>query len=638
MSHINEIEEIVSQLESTQFVDRARGGDRLNSLVDSKKILAFHEYAEQRDHYGLRLSFQKLLYRLLRGESEYLVGLSLSILFAHSILPQKGFREESERMIDEFLNAPNTYQYLKFSALRRAWKNLGTKERIMATRKIGSFQMIEVLSLLLDNFQSNDQSLIILTMEVFKRLKDKRANRLIRQILEDNSNRDLKIKALSALSELGYFLDKKIFIRNLSSEDEDIRLAALDGLYVLNGDKSLPLIKKFFFNSATDKSKIRLIEILSRNPTTLSILALLEIWQNQDFSAIEYKIDWALNEIEGSIKLDALLQFYPQANPIIRLKMISLLNEIQNQRCYDFYIDLITKQDNDLLTMAALEAVSYYNDVRTLAYLEQFLKNPENMLHYYALATYVKHTSIDLTDILEKTILHKLPDDRHHHQLILNVLSEQNSIKTPSLFLKVYVLTMLNSPRKDNRYLAFSVVKRFIHDFELTGIFDVFTRETNEMVAQEALSTFGEIFSTYPEIFMKAKPPANVFTSPVFLKKVRQSLPVLKSLILAGKKQLILDMQVKEPHTFWVYALELFKSHVFNAETITWISLSEISFEDFSFIWDSYQGDETVKTHLLKSISVSHDPRFGDFLLGEYFKDHREELYPYVSRYVNGLA
>jgi HEAT repeat protein len=638
MNHMKEIQDIVSLLESTQFVDRAKGSDRLNSLVDSEKILMFHQYAEDRDHYGLRLSFQKLLYRLLRGDNEYLIGLSLSILFSHSILPKKGFREESERQIDEFLNAPNTYQYLKFSALKKAWKMLGPKERFLATKKIGSFQMVEVLSILLDNFQSDDPSLMILTMEVFRRLKDKRANRLIRQLMDQNSRADLKIKALLVISELGYFLDKKIFIRHLNSEDEEIRLAALEGLYVLKGDKAIPLIKNFFFDSKAETSQIRLIGILSRKPTTLSILALLDIWQNQDFSAVEHEIDWALNEMEGPSKLDALLQFYSQANPVVRLKMISLLNEIQNQRCYDFYINLINEHENDLLTMAALEAVSYYNDVRTLPHLEKFLRNPEDMLHYYALATYVKHTSIDLTEMLEKTILYKLPDDRHHHQLILNVLSEQNSIKMLSLFLKVYVLTMLNSSRKDNRYLAFSVVKRFIHDFELSGIFAVFTKEENEMVANEALSVFGEIFSIYPEIFMKANPPENVLASPAFAKKVKLNLPVLKALFLAKRKQHIVDMQLKEPHTFWVYALELFNSRVINDAMISWINLAIITFEDFSLIWDRYQDDEAVKSQLLKSISISHDPRFGDFLLGEYFKDHAEELYPYVSRYVNGLA
>ena len=148
---------IIVLLESAHYADRAKGAELLNSLEDPKTILAFHEYAERTDNYGLRLSLQRLTYRLLKKEDEVLCGLALSILFTHCSLPEKVLKEESERLLDEFFSTPNMYQYMKFLAIKKCWRGLASPERYIATRKVGSFQLVEVFSVLLDNFSSADE-------------------------------------------------------------------------------------------------------------------------------------------------------------------------------------------------------------------------------------------------------------------------------------------------------------------------------------------------------------------------------------------------------------------------------------------------------------------------------------------------
>ena len=634
------IKKIVSYLESPLYSDRLKGTELLHSLVDPQDILAFHEYAEETNNYGLRLSLQRFLYLLLQKENETLCGLALSILFTYSSLPEKILKDESEKMLDEFMGTPNMFQYMKFLAIKKCWRALPTKERYMATRKIGSFQLVEVFSLLLDNFNSGDDKLIILTMEVFRRFGDKRANRFVRLILDRSDSVPLIIKALQVISELGYLFDQKYFKQYMKSADESIEGAAIEGLVKLKKDRALSNVKDFFKHSTTIEAKIRAVEILSKNPTQRSILSLLELWQEEEPGPVENKIESLVNEIEGQGKLNAILSFYPKANEVMELKIISLLNEIHHSKCYEFYTNVVKENKNALLTMAAMEAMAHYNDPRTVSLLTGFLKDPEDLLHYYALSAIVKHTDIDVMKLLTDTIRLKLDEERHHHQLILNVLKEQKFSTNLKPEVISYVLLKLRSSQRDNRYLAYSVVGKFYKDFNITDIFNIYHDEKNNLVIREAHRVFAEIASSNPDLLLGTMvgEDRKILTLETFLHHINLSQEVVSSLMLNNCDDSIFLLQKFHRADFWKFIYPFLLTNQLTFERLTWINVSHLTFEDFAEIWSFHTDSLNMRKYLLQSVSSFSDPRFGEFILSEYLTGKTPEMYPYVSRFVNGLV
>lgn len=630
------LKEIVRLLESSQFTERSEGTDLLLTLRNPAEIMALHEFIEINDNYGLRLAFHKLLFKLLRKDNEKICGLALSILFQHATSDRKALAKDSENLIDEFLSSSNMFQYLKFLALKACWKNLGPNERYLATKKIGNFQLVEVLSLLIDNFRTNEERLLLISMEVFKRLGDKRANRFMRNILADGSSEALIIKALEVMSELGNYFDRKYFRKYLKSMSEAVKLAALEGLARNNLDGSLKIITDFYHEAKSEHSKLAVVEILSAHPSEKSILTLLKLWQEEELTQIEHKIEWALNEIESSQKLNAILSFYPQADEGMELKIIALLNEMQHSRCYDFFLDIIQKNKNEFLTMAAMEAVAHYDDPRTIPYLQPYLKDSTQMLHYYALASMVKHSMVDLTHVLEDTVAAKLSEDRHHHQLILNVLHEQPTIKSLNLYLQSYVLTMLTSSRRDNRYLAYSIVGRFCQEFELKGIFELFSRETNDMVSREGFKIFGRMFSKNPFYFLEANPPRTILNSEHFLRSVTLNAAVILSLFSFKQQELLSTLEVRSSEDFRRAVTQLIAEYELTEVQLMGLDYRHLSFEDFMLVWNRYQHIPEVRMKLLSTAELYHDQRWTDLVMDEYMKG-TQNLEPVISRFVNGL-
>lgn len=629
--------QIIELLESTQFSERSRGTERLRTIHQVEDLRALFQGIEERQNDGLRHIFMNHLSGLLLKDDIDVCAFSLGVFFTYTTFDKKLIQRASDGHIDDFLENPGVYQHLKTLSMRKCWKTLSEKERHIATRKIGNFRMVELLSLLLDNFQSKNQDLLILTMEIMKRTFDRRANRYMRQILARGENPALVLKSLEVLSVLGFFLDRKIFMSFLKHPSVEIQLGALEGLYQLKGDSALPDVTAFFHEHKEISVRKKIISIIGKRPTRKSIRTLLEFWQTENFSQVEHSIEWLLYEIEHPEKLDTILDFFPKASEAIELKIIVLLNEMQGPRLYDFYLSVIKENKTPFLTMAAMEAVAFYDDVRTLPYLTPFLKDEKDLLHYYALASYVKHSGIDLTSVLEDVVALKIPHDRHHHQLILNVLLEQSSMKSLSKFLQVYVHFMLSSDLTDNRYLSYAVVGKFHQEFELAGIFDLLRKEKNPLVIREAYQVFGDIFSFSPMTFIKANPSDEILQSPYFLERVRLSAGVLLALFEGKKRELFGKIQKQNPKTFWQIMLEILRIELLPLEMMNWVDFKELQFSEFQELWKIYGSNPEVSSHILVSLSELPDARFGKFLIDEYLNG-RTEIHPHLSRYINGFA
>jgi HEAT repeat protein len=637
---IQKVEQIITLLESPQYADRLKGNELLLNLSDPDHVLAFHEVVELQDKFAMRVALQKLLARLLQKENEELCGVALSILFSYRSSDQKSLQKESERLIDDFLGNLNKFQHLKFLAMKWAWKRIDHKEKFVATKKIGIYNLRELLPLLVDNFYTRDEALMVLTMEVMRRVEDKRANRFIRTVLDQKTSKNLILKALETLSELGYFIDVKYFKDFARSEDEEIAVTAVEGLYVMIQDRAIPYVKDLFLHSKQNSTKLKAIEILTRFPTEKSVFALLELWQTENMSAVEHKIEWALNELEGNVKVNGMIKFYHQADETLQFKILSLLNEIHHPKCFEFYSQVLLHPKNDFLCIAAMESLAFYDDLRSTLLLAPFLKDKEGSLHYYALASLVKNSHINLAAVLEDVVNTGYDHDRHYHQLVLSILQEHRSIPELTPRLLEYAKEMMTSKMKDNRYLSYGVFERFYLQYDFDRVFEIFEAEPEAMVRKEAMKTLSHIFSQRPRLFLEKLELHDVLVleDATFIHQIRLGPDVLRALFERGVQSTILTLQQMHGYDFWRFVKDIIKEGNLSFEQLTWIDLTRVSFDDFVILWQLFLTNFKMRDYLLQSVSVIQDPRFGDFIMDEYLSGRSDEMYPYVSRFINGLT
>lgn len=629
--------ELIALLQSAEYADFLRGTEALAQLRTVPELLAFNAIVEETDNDHLRGLFQKQLFRLFSSDLMELNGLAMQLLLEQATIPQKEIRAGALSLLEEFLASDGFTYFKKLISFRRSFRLLSTPARVVATRLIGVFNLKEAHSLILENFTSGDRELITLTMEIFRRAKDSRGNRYLRALIKDGRDPDLSLKALGALSELGHYFDQSYFKTHLSSKNPELKKAALRGLYRLRGSKVLALLAREFRTSSNPEIRGYILELLADGKGSVEVELLIDLWNSEVTEAEDRRIEWMLGELEGPRKLGPILKAMKRSPESLKHKLIVLLNEISSTQCYDYYRRALQEEKNDFLLISVMEAISYYDRPESIPLLRRFMKDPESFLHYYAFSSIVRHTCLDLTEILEEVALLKLPDDRHHHQLVLSVLAHQKSLTNLTTFLQAYVLLMLRSSRGENRYLAYKVVGKFYLLFELRGVFDLFQEEKNDLVIEEGRRIFGEIFARAPQVFMEAAPGASILESDSFAQGIGPSPSLLLSLFGSREERLVRSVGRAHPVAFRRSILELAQSDLLPAEVLSWIDLTGLSFRDFELLWEKFPQERPVQRLLLESLAKEDNPKFGEFILQEYLERGGEELAPFVAHYVREM-
>lgn len=631
-------QEIISLLQSPEYADFLRGNEELSRMRSVPEILSFHRLVEESESDHLRSVFQKQLFRLFSSDLMELNALAMQLLLEQATLEQKELRSGVLQLLEEFLGGDNFSYFKKLISFRRSFRSLSPRARTVATRLIGTYQLREAYTLLLDNFLSKDTDLIALTIEVFRRSKDARANRYLRAIISEEEDEKLALLALQALSELGNFFDLGRFRKLLRSPKPLLQRAALRGLHRLRGAKAMGLLEKEFLQSKDLHHRGFILDLLESGAGIPEVELLIRLWNAKISESEDRKIEGILGELEGQKKLGPILGAFDRAPESLKHKLIILLNEVSSQRCYEFYKRSLFKEKNDFLLISIMEAMAYYDRPESIPLLRSFMRDPESFLHYYAFSSIVRHNCLDLTEILEEVALLKLPDDRHHHQLILSVLAHQKSLTTLTTFLQAYVLLMLRSNRAENRYLAYRVVGKFYLLFELKGIFDIFAEERSELVIEESLRVFGEIFGRAPQAFMEANPPQSIFDSSAFIEGIQTTPSLLLSLFSSKEEKLTRALAKIHPLQFRRSLLEIAEADLLEGDVLDWADLTQLSFREFQLLWEKFPDNPKAKTTLLGAIENGGSAKFGEFILEEYLQRGGEEIIPFVSRYVGGLA
>lgn len=633
--NVNKIAEL---LQSAEYADYLKGSEELSYLKTIPELQEFHLLVETLGSDHLKLVFQKNLFQLFQSDLMELNGFAMGTLLEHMTSSQKEIRSGAQGLIEEFLGSDSFTYFKKLISFRRSYPKLSLEARKVATRIIGTHELKEAYSLIQENLKSHDRDLLFLTIEIFRRSQDTRINRYLRSFAENKDDEKLSLKALDALSELGNFFDRQIFKRHLRSENLEMRKAALKGLHRLRGRHSLKYIKREFLHSKESEIREFLLNLLAAGNTPLEVTLLLELWNGEVTEKEDRQIEWILSDIDNQRKLTPILEAFRTSSESLKHKLIVLLNEISSQRCLDFYKRALFEEKNPFLLMSIMEAMAYYDRPESVPLLRSFMKDPEDLLHYYAFSAIVRHTSIDLTDILEEVALLKLPDERHHHQLILSVLAHQRSLTTLTNFLQAYTLFMLRSKRSENRYLAYMVVGKFYLLFELRGIFDIFREEKSELVIQEAERVFGDIFAKAPAAFMAANPPESVVKSSSFALGIRPTPSLLHSLIGSEAGELIRTISEIHPKEFRKSLLEIASLDLLDYKILKWANLSKLWYRDFMLLWQKIPDDPELRGLLLKAATQDDNTKFGKFLFEEYLKRGGDELTPYVRDYLSGVS
>lgn len=631
------VSEIIQLLESPHFTDRARGADALKDITLIEDFRTIARMIEERDSDLLRLELLRFIDILLSLEDPRFAGEALRMALGFSALPRKTLRREAEKILDVFFGTARVNQHLKLLTIRSAWIGAGEPEREIATRKIGTYQLTDALPLLLDNFESKKREFVLVTIEVFRKLGDQRGNGELRKILRTSDDPTLLRKALEALSELGNFFDRKLFYKHLETRDPELQLTSLEGVSFLLKDRSIPLLRSFFDRLPDIGKRRRIVSMASRIPSPKVVRFLIDLLETSPGTEVASSIEWAINETSAPLKRDTLLKAYEKASEPVRFRIIVLLTEIRSPKVFDFYLDVIRKNVNPFLTMAAMEGASHYDDARTLDVLRPHLRDPEALLHYYALASFLRHSGAPITEAIELAVEFHLPEERHHHQLLLNVLSEQRELTGLSLFLQTYVLRMLDSSVPENRYLSYVVVGRYPLDFELGGVFERLVREKDSIVKKDALRIMARIATQNAVTFFKASPPLEILYEKDFRDNLSPDARLLVALLEGKHWNLVTLIQERSPVEFRRILFEYLRHFSLEDEVFPHLDLVALTDEEFLELWELFGKRPEVRYHLIREGSRRRDEAFGDVLLQEYLSHRDPGIAPFVSRFINGI-
>lgn len=628
--------EVLELLLSSDPKDRQRGSEILRQLKLRSELLEIEVLVRAAKVEALETQFCEILARLLRSESPEISGSALELLLLRSEEESRELRLLCRGHIDEYLSSPQTHRFQILMNMRFAWKQLAPLQRRGATRFIGNYQLREALSLLLDNFRQDDVSLQLLTLEVFRRLQDGRANGQIRALLHRNPEEKLLTKAIEVLGVTGSIWDFWALRRFVRAPYPSTRVAALEALHRLMGTLSYPVLKKSLEEEGP-LVQARILELLVRTPTKRGLRLLLQLWPQHSGVALGTKIEQGLRDIPNQLKLPELRKLFPQVPLRIKLKLIALMDVEVSEGNLAFYQQILRQRSEDpRVLIAAMEGMSHYPQLADINLLRPYLEDKESELYYPALAAFLRLDAEDPTPELEAAIDHHTPHERHLHQLILSSLVEKHRLKKLSLYLQSYVLVMLRSERAENRLLASEVIQKFHLDFELGGVIELFGREASPMVRSSGMRALAGIFSSSPMSFMASKPQPWLLADQEFQRAVRPTHSCLLALFENRSRETLSWVQARHPQETWRCTLELLREGHLRGEQLEWIELTP-SYDEFEEILEREDLTDLVVNRLFAFAARSPDPRFGEFLLGEFARRREAQLIPFITTFINGI-
>lgn len=490
---------LFSQLGSPNWTTRAQAMDELSLLRDHGSLKNLFEILKNEQDDSYCFATFSLVENLLSENDYQKAGLAIFCLSNFSTRKNKKIKERSKDLIYQFYANDAIFHYLKVLSFREAWKLLGTENRYLMTKVAGTFALIDVTPLILENLIEKDRSLVSLTIKVLKKFDDSRGNRLLKGLLKQDQDEELKIEIIGALGVLGNFFDGFYLKEFLNDSSLEVRKQTIESLVLLWGNFSFKTLKEVFLRSDEKILRSEIIRQLSKLDSKKICYFLVEQFLENDKTSNYLNIEWALHGLPNNILVPILIEKFHQSDGLIQYKILNFFNEISDRRSLVLLKEVITGEYSDLLKIAAFEAVAHYDDQEVKLELENQFNETGNPLAYHALNSLFAHPSLDAKKIIHQYIKQNLPASSLIHNIVLTYLRERNSDLSDDRLVIDHINHIIASMDSNNQFLGVLAAARYSDQDTFKLLCDLLRDHPNEFLEGPLIRSIIKIFSRKPE-------------------------------------------------------------------------------------------------------------------------------------------
>lgn len=559
-------------------------------------------------------------------------------------------KAESIKLTNNFFESPVTYRYLKVASLKKCWELSSVVKRFHLTKIIGENHFFELVPAVLSNFEHKNRPLILLSIEVIKKLEDPRGIRFFKKISKETEDEEILLACIIGLERIGSFFDGFFFRQYLDHKDRKIVLSAINGMASLLQQFSIPYFKKLYLLANTVELKSEVIQQIGTVQHKKAGEFLIGLYEKETDGDVLVKLEWALQSLDKKYVVEPLIKLFINSTDQIRFRVLTFFGEIYHEDCYKLLRKVIQGGYNEFITISALDSIAVYDNQEAAKHIEKLALDTKSQTCYYALISLFHHDSYDHEGLVTKFI--NLGTDPAHsgHQIILNIIRNKKLSFSRRKTIEKYIEGVLSSKANNNTFLAIECSAKVFNEEIFKRLFLISHQTQNRFIEKSCVESLIKILGKNP-LMMKVNP--EVLVDKRILEKFNPSKMKKDFLfsLLAVIDDVGWDHYIPFTNKFGSYVSENVRTYLRSWESVEELSqmlkfLSRIghkgSLETIDYLVDEvYQLCNLDNQFLiLNLVSNYNNPAFLDFMLNESLKNKAfgDVGYELVQHYIDGLV
>jgi len=627
--------QLIERLNSPFWFVRTKAVKEFESIDSSEYLREIYIQIEKSHDDSLRWILLEGVALCLLNSNAVIIGEALLILILESEQKNIKIKNEAKRKIRTFFENQEVFRYLKVLGLRHCMSHLPNNKRKLVTSLVAEYKVVEVVPLILENFQSKDSELRILTIEVLRKLSDARGNRYLKEILNDPNSAELEI-AIRALGKLGSPFDFRSLTTHLHHHHPKTRVSAVIAISKLLKVFSLPFLYSAYKQNKSSLMRREIIHQVGKIHHKLSARFLLHFYNLEDDFNLIQQFDWAFHEMPKHITLPVIIKRFAKQSETTQFRLVRMIGEFNDSRCITLLKQILKHETREIVLIEAFDVAVIFNSPKLLEHILEAEKSSSSPLAHYALLSSLKHSCFARIEHYREW----LKRDNLSvaiYQLLINFADDNFHVlkKHPDAFhdVQIFLKKCINHPHMDVLLSALDCSWQYMDRDLFQNLYHPFLHEKKSLLLKsyslcfiKAMTENPDLLTINPEILnnvqlAKRFQPSKVTTEfwNVFLKCIRNNSSLWfdhfwKKHALAIGKSL----------SQWIFDTDTFE---FIPEAIELIRKSDCEIDqdllDF-LISDIYVwGDDKVKYQILLFIAEYGRLSDFDFLWTESLKtDH----------------
>lgn len=285
---------------------------KLNSSRISERNIANQYFLQMRDKLEIedfienyREIYQLLIINLLidilneleTDHSTWALDLLLSFVEADNSVATK----IASGAIEDFFASNDVLFHFKSYILSQCIREKNDYQRLFLTQIVRKNKLLGLSKVLMQNFSTKNQRLIIETICTFAEFNDRRGLRVIRAHVT-NENTAIACEAIKALGALGDISDVLLLLKMSGHSNRNYKFAAIEALRLNLGKLAYYLLYSLYKKEKDLDVKIHLLEAIAKNNKKKAASLIIDELTRYENPVIEEKLTKALRACNDSQK------------------------------------------------------------------------------------------------------------------------------------------------------------------------------------------------------------------------------------------------------------------------------------------------------------------------------------------------